>query len=234
MIRNYTNNIQTRNYMGAFSQEAEKAKVKRMNERGDHEIAFKGVYNIIFANDLLSCEVTDFISILEKSGKNRHEVKQLSKKLKAEMLKYEKDMFRIIGDRADYFADSADKMCELVQKDRDVLFWSIKQVMDDRGISDTKFRASVIIVDTIAQYACEMVDIYVKHISKEIGFSCDHLYYLKLDNVRKITGRLVEILCKVDEEIKLEENERCRVAFEVFTAKMANIDNIKKATDYED
>lgn len=232
MIRNCTDNIYGRDYMRAFNQESNRAKLQRMQERGDREIAFKGVYNIIFANDLLSCEVTDFLSILEKSGKNRHEVKQLSKKLKAEMLKYEKDMFRIIGDRADYFADSAEKMCELIQKDRDVLFWSIKQVMDDRGISDTKFRASVIIVDTIAQYACEMVDIYVKHISKEIGFSCDHLYYLKLDNVRKITGRLVELLCKVDEEIKLEENERCRVAFEVFTSKMANIDNIKKATDY--
>lgn len=221
-----------RNYVGAFTQEAQHSRVKRMNERGDSNVAVKGIYNIIFGNDLLSCEITDFISDLEGSSLYKHESKQLAKKLKAAISSYEREMYKVMGDRSSYFADSAEKMCELVKKDRDILYWSIKQVLDDHKVKHSGILASSILVHTIAQYCCTTVDFYIKQISEIMSFDCSHLDYLRLDNVLRLSKQLSDKLCKLDTEIDLNSSDRCVKAFEAFANKMGDIENIRKSIDY--
>lgn len=233
MIRNYTQNISTRDYVRAFNQETLRMRRYKLTANADKKTAFAGVYNIIFANDFLSGEITDFMSDIQKTKAYRQEVKQVCKKIVADIKAYEKQMLNTMTTSAEYFGDSADRMYEIISKDRDILYWAIKQHLDDQQIKDSAFLSRVVLLDVIANYCVTTVDFYVEKISELMGFKCDHLEDLRLTSIHKSTTRLVEILGK-NKQVDFINNERCKQAYEIFSNKMGDLNNIKYAVLKED
>ena len=109
------------------------------------DVIMMTIYNLLYTGDVVSGYLHDAVCAYKKTKHYRHDKKQLINAVEKERLKYERDIFRVVGDKAEFFADSADKFIEHsgIESAISILYIAIKQTLDDAGIEDSDIFAKM-------------------------------------------------------------------------------------------
>lgn len=137
-----------------------KEKLERMlAEKRERNVIVAVMYYWLFTNDLLMGQVLEAVDGLRHVPTlYRHRVKQLCGEAERERLRYERELNRVTLSRAEFYADANERIANDVEHDLQVLYWSIKQVMDWRCVEHSAVVARVLMAQGLAAYACNAYD----------------------------------------------------------------------------
>lgn len=85
-----------------------------------------GFYNMFLVNDYLYGLIVDFGAELKKKGYFRHEIKYKYNLWRKDVGSYVNRMALAMGDETDNFCDQSDKFSELMQYNKNILFYTLK------------------------------------------------------------------------------------------------------------
>lgn len=188
------------------------------------------IYNLMYTNDIVSGHVHDALAEFAKSRYCRHEKKMLAGKVERFRLNYEKKIFSVITDLAGFFGDSADRFMDAadIEKDIDVLYWSLKQVFDDAGVEDSALLARMETARALLDVSVQQFDWRMKEMQAiDSGFARIKIDYLCMRDADVTMNRLMDSF-RFGKDINLN-TDRVKRALEIVSRKFADVKAIEKS-----
>lgn len=194
------------------------------------DVIMMTIYNLLYTGDVVSGYLHDAVCAFKKTKHYRHDKKQLINAVEKERLKYERDIFRVVGDKAEFFADSADKFIEHsgIESAISILYIAIKQTLDDAGIEDSdifaKMETSRALLDVCTQqHRWRITDLR----KLDPDLSRLRMDYLSMENADKTMNRLMDSFsfgCDINMNVP-----RVQQALDAVTRRLADCESIKNS-----
>ena len=179
----------------------------------------------------------------------RHEIKLNARLAEKAYYDYERLHTRNFGDRYNLFLDYLSAVEDNIGKDVDMLTYSIAQVLSKHNQKDAMLKAQIETARTMCEYACCVFDRLIKEANKKVYNECckyslstmqlrkpfDYTPYFapaRLTAVFHYWDKVTARLCKTgkgEEQIILNTDPNCKLAFEIIERKLTSEDFLNKA-----
>ena len=179
----------------------------------------------------------------------RHEIKYNARLAEKTYYDYEAIHTRNFGDRYNLFLDYLSAVEDNIGKDVDMLTYSIAQVLSKHNQKDAMLKAQIETARTMCEYACCVFDRLIKEANKKVYNECckyslstmqlrkpfDYTPYFapaRLTAVFHYWDKITARLCKTgkgEEQIILNTDPNCKLAFEIIERKLTSDDFLNKA-----
>ena len=179
----------------------------------------------------------------------RHEIKLNARLAEKTYYDYEAIHTRNFGDRYNLFLDYLSAVEDNIGKDVDMLTYSIAQVLSKHNQKDAMLKAQIETARTMCEYACCVFDRLIKEANKKVYNECckyslstmqlrkpfDYTPYFapaRLTAVFHYWDKVTARLCKTgkgEEQIILNTDPNCKLAFEIIEKKLTSEDFLNKA-----
>ena len=179
----------------------------------------------------------------------RHEIKLNARLAEKTYYDYEAIHTRNFGDRYNLFLDYLSAVEDNIGKDVDMLTYSIAQVLSKHNQKDAMLKAQIETARTMCEYACCVFDRLIKEANKKVYNECckyslstmqlrkpfDYTPYFapaRLTAVFHYWDKVTARLCKTgkgEEQIILNTDPNCKLAFEIIERKLTSEDFLNKA-----
>ena len=179
----------------------------------------------------------------------RHEIKYNARLAEKTYYDYEAIHTRNFGDRYNLFLDYLSAVEDNIGKDVDMLTYSIAQVLSKHNQKDAMLKAQIETARTMCEYACCVFDRLIKEANKKVYNECckyslstmqlrkpfDYTPYFapaRLTAVFHYWDKVTARLCKTgkrEEQIILNTDPNCKLAFEIIERKLTSEDFLNKA-----
>lgn len=178
----------------------------------------------------------------------RQEVKMNAKLAEKAYYDYERLHTRNFGGRYNLFLDYLSAVEDNIAKDIDILTYSIAQVLTKHNQKDAMLKAKVETARTMCEYACCMFDRLIKEANTRLRAEQVQMFGLqvtskpfdfmpyfapaRLTAVFHYWDKITARLCKTgkgEEQIILNTDPNCKLAFEIIERKVTSEDFINKA-----
>lgn len=153
------------------------------------------IYNLMYTNDFVSGYVNDVLQEFSKTNYCRFERKKIVRQIQKHRLEYERKIYSVAKDLAGFFGDTAERFIESsgVEEAVEVLFWSIKQVLDDNGVNDSLLIAKMDTARALLDVSTQQYNWRIKDLNElDPSFSLIKLDYLCLLDADKAMNRLMD------------------------------------------
>lgn len=135
------------------------------------------MYSIMFVNDLACEAVSSSATSYVISGMCKHNTKRLLNMIDKERSSYIRSMHRTIGDEhKDFFYAANDRFIDKVSHNLDVLYYSIKRVLDKNKVINSKQTSMFMYAYTLCEYACKHHDALIRELSKTDKVLAEKIY----------------------------------------------------------
>jgi hypothetical protein len=194
------------------------------------DVIMMTIYNLLYTNDIVSGYLHDAVCAFKKTNHYRHEAKRLLNAVEKERIKYEHDIFRTVGDKAEYFADTAEKFIEAsgIESAISILYVAIKQTLDDAGIEDSDIFAKMETARTLLDVCTEQHKWRINDLRKlDSDLSHIRCNHLSMDGATKTMNRLMDSFSfgkDIDMNIP-----RVQQALDAVTRRLADCESIKQS-----
>lgn len=179
----------------------------------------------------------------------RHEIKLNARLAEKAYYDYERLHTRNFGDRYNLFLDYLSAVEDNIGKDVDMLTYSIAQVLSKHNQKDAMLKAQIETARTMCEYACCVFDRLIKEANKKVYNECckyslstmqlrkpfDYTPYFapaRITPVFHYWDKVTAKLCKTgkgEEQIILNTDPNCKLAFEIIERKLTSEDFLNKA-----
>ena len=179
----------------------------------------------------------------------RHEIKLNARLAEKAYYDYERLHTRNFGDRYILFLDYLSAVEDNIGKDVDMLTYSIAQVLSKHNQKDAMLKAQIETARTMCEYACCVFDRLIKEANKKVYNECckyslstmqlrkpfDYTPYFapaRITPVFHYWDKVTARLCKTgkgEEQIILNTDPNCKLAFEIIERKLTSEDFLNKA-----
>ena len=179
----------------------------------------------------------------------RHEIKLNARLAEKAYYDYERLHTRNFGDRYILFLDYLSAVEDNIGKDVDMLTYSIAQVLSKHNQKDAMLKAQIETARTMCEYACCVFDRLIKEANKKVYNECckyslstmqlrkpfDYTPYFapaRITSVFHYWDKVTARLCKTgkgEEQIILNTDPNCKLAFEIIERKLTSEDFLNKA-----
>ena len=179
----------------------------------------------------------------------RQEIKYNSRLAEKAYYNYEAIHTRNFGDRYNLFLDYLSAVEDNIGKDVDMLTYSIAQVLSKHNQKDAMLKAQIETARTMCEYACCVFDRLIKEANKKVYNECckyslstmqlrkpfDYTPYFapaRITPVFHYWDKVTARLCKTgkgEEQIILNTDPNCKLAFEIIERKLTSEDFLNKA-----
>ena len=179
----------------------------------------------------------------------RQEIKLNARLAEKAYYDYERLHTRNFGDRYNLFLDYLSAVEDNIGKDVDMLTYSIAQVLSKHNQKDAMLKAQIETARTMCEYACCVFDRLIKEANKKVYNECckyslstmqlrkpfDYTPYFapaRLTAVFHLWDKVTARLCKTgkgEEQIILNTDPNCKLAFEIIEKKLTSEDFLNKA-----
>ena len=179
----------------------------------------------------------------------RHEIKLNARLAEKAYYDYERLHTRNFGDRYNLFLDYLSAVEDNIGKDVDMLTYSIAQVLSKHNQKDAMLKAQIETARTMCEYACCVFDRLIKEANKNVYNECckyslstmelrkpfDYTPYFapaRITPVFHYWDKVTARLCKTgkgEEQIILNTDPNCKLAFEIIERKLTSEDFLNKA-----
>ena len=179
----------------------------------------------------------------------RHEIKLNARLAEKTYYDYERLHTRNFGDRYILFLDYLSAVEDNIGKDVDMLTYSIAQVLSKHNQKDAMLKAQIETARTMCEYACCVFDRLIKEANKKVYNECckyslstmqlrkpfDYTPYFapaRITPVFHYWDKVTARLCKTgkgEEQIILNTDPNCKLAFEIIEKKLTSEDFLNKA-----
>lgn len=179
----------------------------------------------------------------------RHEIKYNARLAEKTYYDYEAIHTRNFGDRYNLFLDYLSAVEDNIGKDVDMLTYSIAQVLSKHNQKDAMLKARIETARTMCEYACCVFDRLIKEANKKVHNECckyslstmqlrkpfDYTPYFapaRITPVFHYWDKVTARLCKTgkgEEQIILNTDPNCKLAFEIIEKKLTSEDFLNKA-----
>ena len=179
----------------------------------------------------------------------RHEIKLNARLAEKTYYDYEAIHTRNFGDRYNLFLDYLSAVEDNIGKDVDMLTYSIAQVLSKHSQKDAMLKAQIETARTMCEYACCVFDRLIKEANKKVYNECckyslstmqlrkpfDYTPYFapaRITPVFHYWDKVTARLCKTgkgEEQIILNTDPNCKLAFEIIEKKLTSEDFLNKA-----
>lgn len=178
-------------------------------------------YSVLFANDIAIGRVIEAVDKLKKSDWYRFEVKQKARKVEEEMKRYERVLNKVVGRSSDFFADANEKFLDEVEKDVEVMYFSVKRVFDRACVERSELMAMMEMARSMCMVACVNFDKRMEELrAKDPMFRGVGLTYLRQTELLKCLNMLIDVV-PLHTSINLNTDE-CKMAVRVLSGKLAD------------
>ena len=181
-------------------------------------------------NSVATNAMVDAVFILKKTHYYKFAIKHHIKEAMADYERWEHVHTQNFGERYNLFLDYLSTAEEEIQPHIDILYYSIKNVMDKAKLEHSDIKARVELVRTLLEYSCCIYDQLIETCLKSTGLNFD-----KLMRSARLTKALhhwtiVEShICKCTTDIDLNKDPKCRMAFNIIEQKLTSEDFFNKA-----
>lgn len=169
------------------------------------EILTMVTYHIIYVNEVAISYLLDIQSSLDKSDNG---AVNIYKSIKKRMDKYQKTMFRITGDKTEFYATFCDEMDEYTKPVLDKMRKLIGLILtNNKVMKNNKLIAACEIASILTEYAAKSLEKRVQECWK-INKDVVSLRYYSLAELSKITKKLCKrVNKKITESINLNNDK---------------------------
>jgi hypothetical protein len=184
-------------------------------------------YNVLFTNDIVIGKTYEAIVAIKESPLYRMTMKKAIKKVDSERLIYERLSNGVIGERSDFFARANDKFVEEVQDYIDILYFSIKQELDNKCIIHSSEISKLELARMLCEFGCVQLDSREEAlVKKDPRFRKMNINYLRQTKLNNALSDAVKALNIPDLKCKTGV---CLKAINNLAVKLAEADTIAKA-----
>lgn len=179
----------------------------------------------------------------------RHEIKYNARLAEKAYYDYERLHTRNFGDRYNLFLDYLSAVEDNIGKDVDMLTYSIAQVLSKHNQKDAMLKAQIETARTMCEYACCVFDRLIQEANKKVYNECckyslstmqlrkpfDYTPYFapaRITPVFHYWDKVTARLCKTgkgEEQIILNTDPNCKLAFQIIERKLTSEDFLNKA-----
>lgn len=177
----------------------------------------------------------------------RQEIKMNARLAEKAYYDYEAIHTRNFGDRYNLFLDYLSAVEDSIDKDVNMLTYSIAQVLTKHNQTDAMLKAQIETARTMSQYACDIFDTIIREANKKVSDLCiqnfksvrlrkpfDYTPYFapaRLTSVLHYWDKVTSRLCKTEGNlpISLNDDPNCKLAFQIIERKLTSEDFLNKA-----
>ena len=246
------NGISLDEAMDVFERQEAIVKQKRAMYINEQFYKLNSLVNLIVgaANTIAGKAVIDAKNELYKRKDLwRHEIKYNARLAEKAYYDYERLHTRNFGDRYNLFLDYLSAVEDSIAKDVNMLTYSIAQVLTKNNQKDAMLKAQIETARTLSEYACCVFDRLMKEANKkvyneslkysksimEVEKPFDYTPYFAPARITpvffhwdKVTARLCKT-GKGEEQIILNTDPNCKLAFQIIERKLTSEDFLNKA-----
>lgn len=207
--------------------------------RDTYEDACKRFYATIAPFNAIAIIVLDeAMDAIEERGLMKHEVKRIAKVIDKQKMQYRTNLLGAMSNRRDglgknrymLIQNMSVELYEQIEHDLFLIGMGIKQVLDKNRICDSQFKTSIVMANTILNFACQLFDEFFKAY-RERTMADFHFDFVLgrlgglLDNFIRISRIIAPDIANVD----FDSDNNCQIAFAALNHKIADGDALNTA-----
>lgn len=178
-------------------------------------------------NEVAHSNMLDAIDEIKQAGLYRQRVKKACKEAISRYEDFEKrnmeDMRNADRDKRQLYMDYLDSVNTRLEPHIFILHQSIKRVLDRKRIENSGFKARIILVYELLNYSVELFDKFIENCPPCPPVNIALTYQpARLTGVRSAWREVEEALCKDCADINLNDDNNCKMAFDIIETKLVS------------
>lgn len=207
--------------------------------RDTYEDVNKRFYaTIIPFNYIALVVMDDALDTIDERGLLKHQVKKIARNIDRQRGVFRSSLRDSMSARKDGLSKNrmfliqnmSLELYKILEHDLFLMQMSIKQVIDKAKLPDSSFKATIVMANTMLNFACQLFDEYFKAY-KERTMADFHFDFVlgRLTGIQQDFIRISKIICPDIASIDFDSDNNCQTAFSVINHKIADGDALNTA-----